>query len=100
MKIDEFRELLRLRLEEKDLAFENLYKKNELGESRIDVLLTRFGESFSKNYSDTIWRVDQKTSDLERIPDKTFEENVDYMRSWLEKRHEWIKNELGVIVNK
>lgn len=98
MKTDEFRELLRSRLEEKDLVFENLYKKNELGESRIDVLLTRYGESFSKNYSDTNWRVDQKTSDLERIPDKTFEENVDYLRSWLEKRHEWINDELGVTI--
>ena len=98
MKIDEFRELLRKRLEEKHLVLENLYKKNELGESRIDVLLTRYGESFSKNYSDTNWKVDQKTSELERIPDKTFEENVEYMRNWLEKRHEWLNGELGVTI--
>lgn len=98
MKIDEFRELLRKRLEEKYLVLENLYKKNELGESRIDVLLTRYGESFSKNYSDTNWKVDQKTSELERIPDKTFEKNVEYMRNWLEKRHEWLNDELGVTI--
>ena len=98
MKIDEFRELLRKRLEEKHLVLENLYKKNELGESRIDVLLTRYGESFSKNYSDTNWKVDQKTSELERIPDKTFEKNVEYMRNWLEKRHGWLNDELGVTI--
>ena len=98
MKMDEFRELLRDRMEEMYPVLENLYKKNELGESRIDVLLAKYGHSFLKNYDETNWRIYQRYSNLERIPDKTFSENVDYMRSWLEKRHEWINNELGITI--
>ena len=98
MKIDEFRGLLRERMEEMELYLENLYKKNELGESRIDVLLAQYGDSFLRNYEEANWRIDYKYSNLERDPDETFEKNVEYLRSWLEKRHEWLNDELGVTI--
>jgi len=98
MKIDEFRVLLRERMEEMELYLENLYKKNELGESRIDVLLAQYGDSFLRNYEEANWRIDYKYSNLERDPDETFEKNVEYLRSWLEKRHEWLNDELGVTI--
>lgn len=98
MEMDEFRELVRERMEEMQPVLENLFKKNELGESRIDVLLAQYGESFLRNYEEAGWEVDFKYSNLERDPDKTFEENVEYMRSWLQKRLEWMNDELGVTV--
>ena len=62
----------------------------ELGVNRIDRLIDKYGESFESNYRQGRWKIDVVYSDLERIPDPTFEENVEYMRDWLIRRNEWL----------
>lgn len=67
----------------------NLYTENELGKSRIDVLLNRFRSEFDLNY--TIWSTKEIYSDLERRPsDGTYNGEIVYLRKWLKNRNEWM----------
>ena len=74
----------------------NLTTDNELGVNRIDRLIDKYGESFESNYRQGRWKIDVVYSDLERIPDPTFEENVEYMRDWLIRRNEWLLEHWGL----
>ena len=87
---EKFMELVKARFVEMNDYFVNLYAENELGNSRIDVLIAQHGESFERNFSTAGWDVSEKVSELERIPDSTYEENVEYLRSWFEGRHKWL----------
>ena len=95
----EFLQLVKDRLVEMNDYFVNLYAKNNLGYSRIDVLLTKYGDSFNRNFTTAGWNVSEWTSILERRPDPTYEANVDYLRTWLEKRHKWLLNYWGIKIN-
>ena len=83
-------DLVKARFVEMNDYFVNLYAENELGNSRIDVLLAQHGASFERNFTTAGWNVWDKTSELERIPEGTYEENVEYLRGWLKERHAWL----------
>ncbi|MBQ6906260.1 MAG: CotH kinase family protein [Clostridia bacterium] len=89
-KDEEFMKLVKARFVEMNDYFVNIYAENELGNSRIDVLIAQHGESFERNFSTAGWDVSEKVSELERIPDSTYEENVEYLREWFEGRHKWL----------
>lgn len=76
----------------------NTFEANELGESRIDKMLSEYGTSFARNYE--VWDiVKDDVSDalaIARTPDPTFEENVGYLRTWLKNRYEYLN---GVFSN-
>ena len=89
-KEERFMDLVKARFVEMNDYFVNLYAENELGNSRIDVLLAQHGASFERNFTTAGWNVWDKTSELERIPEGTYEENVEYLRGWLKERHAWL----------
>lgn len=70
----------------------NTFEANELGESRIDKMLSEDGASFARNYE--VWDITKDdVSDalaVARTPDATFEENVEYLRTWLKNRYEYL----------
>ena len=77
----------------------NLTTDNELGMNRIDRLVTMYGDSFARNYiskrdGGAGWQLTTVYSTLERIPDETYEENVEFLRSWLIRRNAWL---LGIL---
>lgn len=96
LEIPAFRELVLERYLEVQPLIINLTTDNELGKNRIDRLLSRYGESFCDNYERTLQKVDEAYSILERIPDDTYEENVEYMREWLIKRNAWLLETWGL----
>jgi uncharacterized protein YjdB len=68
----------------------NLYENNEKGKNKIDALLEENTVSFYNNYTEAGWDVSVPTNVLERYPDSTYEENVEFLRQWLKNRNEWL----------
>ena len=89
---DEFKAAVKTRFEEVSPILENTFRKNALGESRIDSYLAGYGVSFNKNYE--IWDIVRDDVDdslaVARIPDPTFAANIEYLRLWLENRYNYL----------
>jgi len=85
----EFTDALRARYKELQGVIQNLYQDNSIGTNQIDLLLEKYGKSFDRNYTTAGWTL---THDfiLERIPETTYDQNVEYLREWLEKRNEFL----------
>ena len=95
-QIEEFRELVTQKFLENQALFVNLYEDNELGQNHIDETIATYRESFYRNHEEAGWDVSKVHTDelfLERMPDTTYEENVEYFRKWLRKRNEWLLRE-------
>jgi hypothetical protein len=96
MLIDEYKQMLYARyLEVQDLII-NLYQDNVLGENAIDRIIEGASKSIQNNFSKTAWRPGAVYCDLMRIPDKTYDENVAYLRAWLERPNKWLLKHWGL----
>lgn len=82
--------------------FENLAQNNELGGNQIDSLLSYFKDSFDRNFSDSGWvycdplidtlsNARKLTCPFSPIPLKTFEENIEKLRTWIIERNKYLK---------
>jgi hypothetical protein len=85
----EFTDALRVRYKELQEVIKNLYEDNSLGINQIDLLLKKFGKSFDSNYTTAGWTL-TKDFILERIPERNYKQNVEYLRGWLEKRNKFL----------
>ena len=72
----------------------NLYADNERGASQIDVLLTRYGSAFDRNFVDAGWSLDRELVDRET--DGTYLGSVSFLRRWLRDRNEWLLTHWGL----
>lgn len=86
--IDEVRHIYR---EHYDF-FENIYAENGL----IDTVSSEYREVFDRNYEDTDWDISFQYLNLMRPPDKTYEENFEYLRDWYKNRNEWYSEYLHI----
>ncbi|MFT4144083.1 MAG: CotH kinase family protein [Mobilitalea sp.] len=90
----EFKEALSKRYLELQDQIVNLYEDNSFGKNQIDLLIERFGKSFERNFTNTGWGFINDFI-LERVPESTFEGNVEYLRDWLKKRNEYLLTIIG-----
>ena len=74
----------------------NLYSDNRLGKNHIDVLTIEYKETFARNYSEAGWRITKKYSTLEHDPLGSYKAEIEYLRTWLEKRNKWMLGNLGL----
>jgi len=88
-EFQEFRDALGVRYNELQEVIVNLYKDNPLGINQIDSLMEKYGKSFDRNYTTAGWTL-RKDYILPRISEPTYEQNVEYLRVWLEKRNEFL----------
>ncbi len=96
MLIDEYKEALYNRyLEVQDLIV-NLYQDNTLGKNAIDRIISDASDSIDRNFTQTGWRPYHVYSDLMRVPDRTYQENVEYLRNWLKRRNDWLLSTWGL----
>lgn len=84
----EFRTLVYTRYLELQDQIVNLYKANDLGDARIDVLLKEYNDSFSRDLKR--WPISVYRNDLHRTTETTFDESVAFLRDFLEKRNQWL----------
>ena len=92
LQYKEFYEKYKELFEEKYDLLKNIYEDN----GYIDQLLETYGWLFEKNYIDYVdggagWKVETKYTNIERKPYDTYQENLDYLRTWLENRLNWLK---------
>ena len=90
--VPEFKAAVKARFAEVAPILINIFEANELGESQIDKMLSEDGASFARNYE--VWDITKDdVSDalaVARTPDATFEENVEYLRTWLKNRYAYL----------
>ena len=92
VQLDWFQDLFSERYHALQPVLVNLYEANELGTSQIDQLVENMPLAIEHNYQK--WRVDGREYASARPPEKTYELNVEYLRTWLKDRNEWILQEL------
>lgn len=92
-KLPWFQELFAERYLEMQPQIVNLYAANELGESRINCLIAPMRASIEQNFRS--WPVNVRAYGGEAISKGTYEENVEVLRSWMERRNQWILDEIA-----
>jgi hypothetical protein len=87
MKQDFFQQLVSEEFTLIEADFEQLYAEDGV----IDRMTAQYLPAFERNYSDTYWDITKVYSKYEReTPDSTYLANVEYLKSWLAKRKEWV----------
>ncbi|MBR6563806.1 MAG: CotH kinase family protein [Clostridia bacterium] len=95
----EFQELVNKYFLEMQDTIVNLYTDNLLGKNKIDSMIETYGASFDRNHNEAGWDpsvVHHSSMQLERHPDETYEENVEFYRNWLLERNEWLLETWGL----
>lgn len=92
-KCDWFDQLFAERYLELQPILLNLCEDNELGQNRIDVLTSAMPDSINRNFS--LWPVGTRAYHFERFPESTYEGNVEFLRTWLKERNDWILFEIS-----
>ena len=98
VEVEEFQTIVNQKFLENQDLFVNLYEDNENGQNHIDETIAAYKESIDRNYGEAGWdpsKIYQKNF-LERYPEATYEENVEYYRKWLRRRNEWLLREWGL----
>ena len=99
VKFDEFQSIVNEYFLEMQDTIVNLYADNLIGVNKIDTMIETYGASFDRNHNEAGWApnvVHHSSMQLERHPDETYEENVEFYRNWLKERNEWLVEEWGL----
>ncbi len=95
MKIAEFKALVTERYRELIPVIEGLYAEDAPEGSFLDRTLAACRDSFERTSKLAGCRFYQYTL-LERIPDKTYEKNLSFLREWLRARDHWLRGSFGL----
>ena len=90
LRYNKFREAVYARYADLQDEIINLYSDNGLGKNYIDSTIEKYSGTIDRNYNEAGWKIGKVYSDLERIPDRTYEANVEFYRNWLMNRNEWL----------
>lgn len=90
LRFTEFQDALKKRYLELQDDIVNLFADNRLGRNYIDTTVEKYKGTITRNYTEAGWIVGKVYSELERIPDKTYDANVEFFRNWLNKRNAWL----------
>ena len=77
----------------------NLYADNVLGKNKLDTYLEAYGANINRNNNEAGWSVDKvynSNLQLERDPDKFYNNHIAFYRNWLQKRNEWLLTNWGL----
>lgn len=98
-QVEEFQKVVNQKFLDNQDLFVNLYEDNVNGKNHIDETIETYKESIDRNYGEAGWdpsKIYKEKDFLERYPEATYEENVEYYRKWLRKRNEWLLREWGL----
>lgn len=96
LQYKQFREAVYDRYVELQDLIINLYEDNVLGQNYIDRTIQSASASIARNFSEAGWNVGYKYAIYMRIPESTYEANVEYFRTWLRKRNAWLLSNWGL----
>ena len=87
MAYPEFRQSVAELYEAERASIAELYGRN----GRIGALRHEYADVFARNFEEAGWDVTELYSTLMRRPDRTFDQNVNFLQSWLRDRDEWLR---------
>lgn len=87
MQIPEFKQKVIDRYTEMQSDIQNLG-------SEIDSFIEAYAANIEHNNS--LWEVSRQNYMGERVPEVTYEENITFLKEWLNSRNEWIKAQWGI----
>ena len=90
LQYSEFKKALYERYLELQDEIINLFADNRNGRNYIDTTVEKYKGTITRNYTEAGWIIGKVYSELERIPESTYEGNVEYYRNWLANRNEWL----------
>lgn len=93
--LEPVKELFAARYRELQPVIVNLYEDNALGTNYLDTVAEMYRESFDLNY--TIHDIGKPAYNIEIYPYKTYGENLEFLRTWLRDRNEWILAQLPAL---
>ena len=110
MLCPDFNAMLKARYVELYPYIENIYADNDangdgvIEQNYIDRTVTEYAASFHRNYTLARWEIGQAYSEAvegrgvpyERVPEKTYKENLEYFRLWMKNRNEWLMKNWGL----
>ncbi|MBQ3230729.1 MAG: CotH kinase family protein [Clostridia bacterium] len=96
LKFSEFRNAVNERYLELQDDIVNLYADNVNGKNYIDATVEKYSGTISRNYKEAGWIIPKIYSTLERVPESTYEANIEYLRDWLYNRNKWLLKEWGL----
>ncbi len=74
-----------------------LYLKSISAEDGLmDELLTTYADAITRNFTLTEWTYGKAWINIQKTPYKTYEENFDYLKTWLSDRCSWLRDHYGV----
>lgn len=102
-KKDEFYSKVKERYAELQYVIQNIYMKGSTQANSIDSLVNTYGKSFERNYMSTDllgagWSLtnDDGYSFAAESGWATWTDPIEFLRSWLENRNEWLCSEWGI----
>ena len=84
-KKDWFKELVR----EEYIAHYDYFSSLHTDGGVLDTLRATYRDQIDRNYTDAGWNVAKWWINIQRKPDKTYDENYAFVKNWLAERHEW-----------
>lgn len=69
----------------------NIYREGGL----IDSLLENYSDVFNRNYNEAGWKIRYLINVMMK-PLPTYDENLDFLRTWCESRDEWLYDDLDI----
>ena len=86
LEFDEFKDAVKQQYSENHGLFESLALEGGF----IDTFVTEYASVIERNFDEAGWLVNGQYSYLMRIPDETYEENVDFLKDWINGRLKWM----------
>ena len=62
----------------------------------LDTLRSSYRETIERNYEEAGWSASKWWLNTQRQPDKTYEENYAFLKSWLAERNAWLEDYLNI----
>lgn len=87
---DWFKDLVRAEYEEHYDYFTSIHADDGF----LDALRATYSDTIERNYTDAGWNAAKWWINIQRKPDKTYEENYSYLKNWLSERSAWFEEYL------
>lgn len=84
-KKDWFKELVKTEYEAHYNYFSNIHTNGGI----LDTFRSIYSDTINRNYNEAGWQAKKAWINIQRTPDKTYEENYAFLKNWLRERYEW-----------